>query len=94
MKEYVLVEFLVPVGEVEVLNKKLRAIEKSGDLAFINHDMDFEGDTDGYVDIVWARVSARIDASAATAIKLQDPFLAEHMRISYIPEDLKNKYRK
>jgi hypothetical protein len=40
------------------------------------------------------RYFGRISSVYASLIKLQDPFLAERMKISYITEDLKNKYRK
>lgn len=91
MKEFVLVEFFVKAEEKLILMEKLDNLED--DFEPLKTDYEWEGDTDGYVDR-WYRISGRINSTYATVIKLQDPFLSEHMRISYIPEDLKNKYRK
>ena len=49
--------------------------------------------SDSYID-EYIRVSGRINSHAAAIIKLQNPYLAGKMRISYIPEDLKNRYRR
>ena len=62
-------------------------LESIGDFELIKSDYIWQ-DADNVF-----RLSGKINSATATMIKLQDPFLAEHMRISYIPEDLKNKYR-
>ena len=85
MNETVYVEFLCEGHESYILIRKLR-------------ELDFEQfivDNDGLRgnDIDWYGVSGRINAQYASLIKLQDSWLAERMRISYIPDELKNKYR-
>jgi len=90
MKEFVLVEFLVSAEDHPQLLEKFKTLGE--DFELIKTDYEWDGDTDGYVNR-WYRMSGRINSAYATIIKLQDPFLAGCMRISYIPEDLKNKYR-
>ncbi len=91
MNEYVLVEFLSSSEDRSRLIGKLRALGE--DFQFINDDTEFELDDDG-ASQSWYRISGRISSMYASVIKLRDPFLSERMRISYIPEDLKDKYRK
>lgn len=90
MNEYVLVEFLALVGEDNlILVEKLRGI----DYTVISTDIEYNQDEDDLTE-VWYKVTAKISAADATVIKLQDQFLAERMRISYIPDELKDKYRR
>lgn len=92
MKEYVLVEFIAgePI-EATTLRAKLLALGE--DFQLIKADDEYEDDGDGNYHS-WTRVSGKISSIYASVIKLQDPFLAERMRISYIPDDLKDKYRR
>jgi len=91
MKEYVLVEFLFTLDEYVQELSKLVAL--GDDFTSIRCDDEYEDDTDG-IRIEYKRVSGRINSMTASVIKLQNPTLAGKMRISYIPEDLKDKYRK
>lgn len=88
MNEYVHVEFIAVGDDVHMLVEKLdnlgedfKPVNRSD---HINNDFSI-GD--------WFRISGRISSAYASVIKLQDPFLSDRMRISYIPDDLKNKYR-
>jgi hypothetical protein len=91
MKETVLVEFLVNITERDRL---IEAIDELSDDEFDLLNTETEFDTDGDNGGVWYRVSGKIDSGYASVIKLGDPFLSERMRISYISDDLKDKYRK
>jgi hypothetical protein len=94
MKEFILVEFLFEQQD---------AIKATDELAKLNDDFRMlETDpywrTDGqlttYDSKPWFRVTGKINSTTATAIKLSNAFLSDHMRISYIPEELKDRYRK
>jgi hypothetical protein len=87
MKEYVLVEFLFTAQKAPTELIKLN--ELGDDFILIKcNDYGIEG---------WprfTRVSGKINSQTASLIKLQNPALAGKMRISYIPEELKDKYRR
>jgi hypothetical protein len=90
MKEFVLVEFLFADTESD---KGFALLESLGDdFVMLKNELEWDcedpSDADSY-----HRCSGKINSMTASVIKLQHPFLAEKMRISYIPEDLKNKYR-
>lgn len=88
MNEFVLVEFIaIYPFESDLLLSRLRNLRYE-DFIIIKEDDESEGERKE-----WLRVTAKINSTYATMIKLQDPFLAERMRISYIPTELKNKYR-
>lgn len=92
MNEYVFVEFIAERnGDSAILFGKLYALDE--DFIPLKEEIKREGDEDG-LSQEWVRVHGKINASYASVIKLQDPFLADRMRISYIPDDLKNKYRR
>ncbi len=91
MKEYVLVEFLAKGEDRQVLIEKIQSLGDEFQPA--KTDEEFEAE-DHMVIGQWYRITGRITSECASFIKLQDPFLAERMRISYIPENLKDKYRK
>lgn len=92
MNEYVLVEFVAGQPfEAQTLKEKLLAL--GSDFTLIRTKDEIEIDEDGnYAD--WIRVQGKISSEYASVIKLQDPFLAERMRVSYIPAELKEKYRR
>jgi hypothetical protein len=93
MNEYVLVEFLAREGDdTMTLIKKLDALGED----FIQiRAMATEWKTDpGGLSYRWINVGGKINSTYASVIKLQDPFLADRMRISYISDELKNMYRK
>lgn len=91
MKEYVFVEFLFTEEEYFSELKKLLGL--GNDFEQIDIQNECEEDEDGLRQY-YRRVSGRINTMTASVIKLQNPALAGKMRISYIPEDLKDKYRR
>lgn len=91
MNEYVLVEFLAVGDDRQIIKDKLMAL--SYDFIPIKYDDEYDIDYDVGEIISYARYSGKISAEYASIIKMQDPFLSERMRISYIPDELKNYYR-
>jgi hypothetical protein len=91
MKEYVHVEFLFPSGEFHDEFKKLDSLGEDFHClhTFNEHETDEDGNINHYI-----RVSGKIYSQTASLIKLQNPALAGKMRISYIPDELKDKYRR
>lgn len=93
MKEVILVEFIagLPI-ESSLLLKKLSVLPIA-EFCIKNSKNFSKADVNGnYVE--WIIVTGEITSAYATIVKLQDPFLAERMRISYIPNELKDKYRR
>lgn len=91
MNEFVLVEFLFRFEENE---QGLNHLKNLGDeFVQIKAELDWHSeDAPGYT-TTYNVVSGKISSQAATAVKLSDKFLSDRMRISYIPDELKNKYR-
>lgn len=93
MNEYVLVEFVAGQPfESQTLKEKLLAL--GTDFVLLKEQEETEIDEDGNYVVDWMRIQGKIKSEYASLIKLQDPFLAERMRISYIPAELKEKYRR
>ena len=93
MKEFVLVEFLFKVDENEQGLGFIRGL--GDDFIPLTSEFDFESiDPRGYTTAAYNRISGKINSQAATAIKLSNKFLSDRMRISYISDELKDKYRK
>ena len=90
MKEFVLAEFLFEISEFE---KGFALLESLGDDFLLVHIRD-EWERSEDLPETYKRVTGRINSMTASIIKLQEPDLAGKMRISYIPDDLKNKYRR
>lgn len=90
MKDFVLVEFMCIVQDAATLRNKIDALTDR--FQFERYDISDERDEDDtyrqYIHI-WGK----LESETAAFIRLQDAFLAERMRISYIPDDLKDKYR-
>ena len=85
MNEFVFVEFMYESEVAERISAELDLLGE--DFVLINSHM--QGD-----DARWHPcTSGKINAAAATAIKLGNKFLADRMHISYIPSELKDKYR-
>jgi hypothetical protein len=87
MKEYVLVEFIAEGSDDKIM--------LDGRLALLGDDFKRERElsyttTTNPIYIVIGKISSIY----ASVVKLQDPFLSERMRISYIPDELKDRYRK
>lgn len=94
MREFVLVEFLADgADDLETLRDKVSAL--GTDYRHIDDDWEYETDNTDPTQVFrqWYKLSGRIDSVRASLIKLQDPFLSERMRISYISDTLKDKYR-
>jgi len=93
VNEFVLVEFLFTYAEAQQGTRELRDL--GSDFELIVSDLEWElDDSADYDSEQYYRISGKLRATTATAIKLSNSFLAETMRISYIPSSLKDKYRK
>jgi hypothetical protein len=95
--EYILVEFVAKSEDADLLHEKLERYAKSGVLQIIHPNRKRYMKTDTNVTMTWVGItsaSVKITPQDASILKLQDPFLAERMRISYISDEIKNKYRK
>lgn len=92
MKEFVLVEFIaIYSDDSDILLKKLDELGK--EFVMISEIDNFTEDEYGNRK-EWIKATGMISSEYASLIKLTDSFLAERMRISYIEESLKDKYRK
>ena len=91
MNEFVFVEFLFT--REDAMRGAVEITDLAEDFVLIKSDID-DGEIDarGYVKL-HQRVSGKINSATATAIKLRNTFLSEHMHVSYISDELKNKYR-
>lgn len=90
MNEFILVEFLFNDHEFVAELGKLHDLGAEFEyITSINEPTD-----DPRSDSEYVKITAKMNAQAVTLIKLQNPTLAGKMRISYIPDELKNKYRK
>jgi hypothetical protein len=94
MKEFVFVEFLFDAVEYPIESAKLDALGEDFQLIKSEYEEEIDSDYIPFVKEQYMRVSGRINSMTASVIKLQNPVLAEKMRISYISDDLKDKYRK
>lgn len=92
MKDQVLVEFVVEGDDYSILRNKLD--ELGDDFIRLKSELEFDHDNDSGIESRYIRLSGLINSDAATALRLSSDFISDRMRISYIPEDLKNKYRK
>lgn len=91
MKDVVLVEFLIPVEKFAEYGHQIFLYNKDPSFEEINSTYEFETDEDGtYTEYV--RKSFRMNSATASIIRLSHP-VGDYMRISYIPESLKDKYR-
>jgi len=91
MNEFALVEFLFTINEYPAELGKLIALDK--DFKLIQCEDEFDEDEDG-IRFEYKRVSGKINTMTASVIKLQNPALAGKMRLSYISNELKDKYRR
>ena len=89
MNETVLVEFLF---QEEEYDEGCKAIRSLGD-DFQPLNSHFEGDIESMPSGLYYKVNGKLNSIAATAITLGNKFLADRMRVSYISDELKNKYR-
>lgn len=80
MNQFVFVEFIVEREHCSLLDYALATADSFCALSCTMID-----------DVVM--LSGRIDSADAAMIKIQDQFISDRMHISYISEELKNKYR-
>lgn len=93
MNEFVLVEFIATsLTDLETLKDKV--YELGEDYQHLDDDYEYDDDNSTNIYERWYKLSGRISAMRASLIKLQDPFLADRMRISHISSELKDRYRK
>jgi len=85
MNEFVFVEFLFEIHNTTKGDTLI--YELGNDFVPINSGNEWG------VSRPYYSVSGRICSETATAIKLSNKFLSDRMRISYIPENLKDQYR-
>lgn len=90
-KEFVYVECLFTAEEYPIELGKL--VDLGADFKLIKCDDEYEEDDSG-VRTEYKRVAGKINTITASVIKLQNPRLAGKMRISYISDELKDKYRR
>jgi len=88
MNEFVYVEFLFDMPDAQLGSIELRKLGSDFELLDTKEEL---GDNYNYFNKQIYR--GKISSETATLIKLGNPLLAKHMHISYISEDLKNKYR-
>jgi hypothetical protein len=90
MNEFVYVEFLFPAQHAMQLAAEVVAL--GNDFSLVKSELEWDsedGNTQGY-----QHIHGKINAETATALTLSDSFLSKYMRVSYISDDLKDKYRK
>ena len=92
MNEFVFAEFLFETDAAMQGAGEIVAL--GNDFVLIKSDIEWdEEESLGYVQ-GYQRISGKINSATATAIKLGNKFLSDRMRISYISDELKNKYRR
>jgi hypothetical protein len=91
MREYILVEFLFTQEEHPDAMDILKRLGDDFQMLNVYQEWDYEDPSDAEF---YYRVSGRINSMTASVIKLQHPMLAGKMRVSYIPDELKDKYRR
>jgi len=91
MKEYVYVEFIF-TEEDHDKGKQMLA-ELGDDFVQLNVELEWDYEDPSDADF-FHKYSGRINSVAASIIKIKYAFLCEKMRISYIPDELKDLYRR
>ena len=81
MKDTIFVEFLISLEDAPEMMVKIQNLEDN-----------FQCITSGQISHYY-RVTGLINSACASFIKLQDPFLSNCMGVSYISDELKDKYR-
>lgn len=95
MKEYIHAQFVAVGDDIDVLAEKLKAL--GSDWRPIATVTDTDPTEYYYNTVIYPKtmtVGGKIHSACATLIKLRDPFLADRMEVSYISDELKDKYRK
>jgi hypothetical protein len=91
MNEFVFVEFLFDTNSA--MQGASEVIALGEDFILIKSEIEWEDDTQSGHSQGYQRIRGKINSATATAIKLGNPFLSDRMRISYISNELKDKYR-
>lgn len=86
MNEFILVEFIFEWQYADSTNIKIKGL--GDDFILLESHTLLAANGDEY-----HTVTGKINSETATAIKLSDKFLSDRMRISYIPDALKDRYR-
>lgn len=94
MNEFIYVEFIFPQVFAVTGSKLLQELEDDFVIHNSEVEWDIESDYSSQGFIGFMHVKGKINSATATALKLQNSPLVEYMRVSFIPADLKNKYRK
>lgn len=89
MNEYIFCEFLIEDVDTELTTGLHDILESIGEDFLVISRYRWIDDEDGE----YLKISGRLNSRYATILKLQYPELAKRMRISYIPDEMKNKYR-
>lgn len=92
MNETVYVEFFIEASRQQKGKDEIAAL--GTDFVCEYDDIEFSIDVNGYTSGAYVKFGGKMDSMTASMLKLRSEFLAERMVVSYISEDLKNKYRK
>lgn len=85
MNEFILVEFISDENDAGLLISKIDQLDKEEFQKMVTlTNLGSSG----------CRIYGKINSTYATIIKLQDPYFTNHMRVSYISDELKDKYRR
>lgn len=90
MNKTIYVEFMFEAASAERGANFIRAL---GD-RFQYAGSEISWDDNQEISEEWLTVSGKIDSETATLIKLGDKFYADRMRVSYISNELKDKWRR
>lgn len=91
MNEVVLVEFLIPATKSEEYMSYIDTYSSDPHFKKVTSSSEFEIDEDDNI-YDYVRVSYKMTSESASAIRLSHA-AGDLMRISYIPDSLKDKYR-
>lgn len=89
MNEFIFVEFLFPADSAMQLAGEVIALGTD----FVLNKTEIEWETDDGENKGYQHITGKINSETATAIMLGNGILSKHMRVSYIPGELKDKYR-
>ena len=92
MKEFLLVSFVIDSEKAEELISILDNLNE--DFTLINTDVEFETNELGIIcKNIQHLIHGRISSEAATMMVLTYPWVSDHMQISYISDNMKDRYR-
>lgn len=91
MNEIICVQFMCNPDELIRMHDSLLKLEIEGNFVPIERSASISPPL--FKDGAFS-VTGSIDATFATMLRLRDPFLADRMHVSYIDDNLKDKYRR